>query len=426
MIKEIFSDGIFSLFNKICYFGFKTLAIILITRSLGEDVGGEFIFLVGFLEVLRVVTDFGVDLFVIKKYNDSTDKIKLLNVTFAQKILSGVIVLLLFCLYSFVQGYQYNVYIPIVLALPVALFFNFSNSYFQSLNSNKSLTFPIAIASIATCTIFAIQYFLNVKFNAWDYLCVELLFVSLVTLKLFVSVKFRFIRTSAFDVLMSILSLYKYTLSIGLTAVVVIIYSRIDNFYLKTFAPGDLAAYGQIFRMVDPLVMVSSVFSTVAYARFCRINLQEKNAFTKVFQFLLCIVAYGVLSSLVYFFIIKYLGHFVLISNVNNDFLIMMFLIVACVKCINGGTTAIIQSQGFYKVGLYVSYVCILTSIPTMYFLIMKYGVKGAAMTILLVECISFILLLCSFFMIKKMRPKKNIRNVINESSLNRISLFYL
>ncbi|HAG7957494.1 TPA: O17/O44/O106 family O-antigen flippase, partial [Escherichia coli] len=133
-----------------------------------------------------------------------TDKIKLLNVTFAQKILSGVIVLLLFCLYSFVQGYQYNVYIPIVLALPVALFFNFSNSYFQSLNSNKSLTFPIAIASIATCTIFAIQYFLNVKFNAWDYLCVELLFVSLVTLKLFVSVKFRFIRTSAFDVLMSI------------------------------------------------------------------------------------------------------------------------------------------------------------------------------------------------------------------------------
>lgn len=44
MIKEIFSDGIFSLFNKICYFGFKTLAIILITRSLGEDVGGEFIF----------------------------------------------------------------------------------------------------------------------------------------------------------------------------------------------------------------------------------------------------------------------------------------------------------------------------------------------------------------------------------------------
>ncbi|EIY6398657.1 O17/O44/O73/O77/O106 family O-antigen flippase, partial [Escherichia coli] len=181
MIKEIFSDGIFSLFNKICYFGFKTLAIILITRSLGEDVGGEFIFLVGFLEVLRVVTDFGVDLFVIKKYNDSTDKIKLLNVTFAQKILSGVIVLLLFCLYSFVQGYQYNVYIPIVLALPVALFFNFSNSYFQSLNSNKSLTFPIAIASIATCTIFAIQYFLNVKFNAWDYLCVELLFVSLVT-----------------------------------------------------------------------------------------------------------------------------------------------------------------------------------------------------------------------------------------------------
>lgn len=102
-----------------------------------------------------MVTDFGVDLFVIKKYNDSTDKIKLLNVTFAQKILSGVIVLLLFCLYSFVQGYQYNVYIPIVLALPVALFFNFSNSYFQSLNSNKS---HVSDRNCIYCNVYDLRY----------------------------------------------------------------------------------------------------------------------------------------------------------------------------------------------------------------------------------------------------------------------------
>lgn len=194
-----------------------------------------------------MVTDFGVDLFVIKKYNDSTDKIKLLNVTFAQKILSGVIVLLLFCLYSFVQGYQYNVYIPIVLALPVLYFLISQIAIFNlSIPINLSrFRSQLHLLQRVRSSLFSI--FLNVKFNAWDYLCVELLFVSLVTLKLFVSVKFRFIRTSAFDVLMSILSLYKYTLSIGLTAVVVIIYSRIDNFYLKTlFAQGSCSIWPDI------------------------------------------------------------------------------------------------------------------------------------------------------------------------------------
>lgn len=409
MIKEIFSDGIFSLFNKICYFGFKTLAIILVTRSLGEQVGGDFIFLVGLLEVLRVVTDFGVDIFSIKKYNELSDnKLSLLNLVLNQKIISGLTVGVIFLFYCFFNGYDYGTYLPIVLALPVALFFNLSNSYFQALNDNKKLTLPIVIASIVTCFVFIIQYLSSTKFDAWDYLCVEFIFVFFVSAKLFRFVTFKFIKNSFLNLLKSIFILYKATLSIGLTAVVVIIYSRVDNFYIKSFAPDDLAAYGQIFRMIDPLVMVSSVFSTVAYARFCRINLQEKYAFSKVFQFLLCIVAYGVFSSFVYFFIMKYLGVYIVIPNVNNSYLIMMFLIVAFVKCINGGTTAIIQSQGYYKIGLYISYICIIISIPVMYFLVKIHGVKGAAMTILIVESISFILLLCGFFVIKKMPPKKN------------------
>ncbi|EEO0446203.1 O17/O44/O106 family O-antigen flippase, partial [Salmonella enterica subsp. enterica serovar Uzaramo] len=306
MIKEIFSDGIFSLFNKICYFGFKTLAIILVTRSLGEQVGGDFIFLVGLLEVLRVVTDFGVDIFSIKKYNELSDnKLSLLNLVLNQKIISGLIVGVIFLFYCFFNGYDYRTYLPVVLALPVALFFNLSNSYFQALNDNKKLTLPIVIASIVTCFVFIIQYLSLAKFDAWDYLFVEFIFVFFVSAKLFRFVSFKFFKNSFFNLLKSIFILYKATLSIGLTAVVVIIYSRVDNFYIKSFAPDDLAAYGQIFRMIDPLVMVSSVFSTVAYARFCRINLQEKYAFSKVFQFLLCIVAYGVFSSFVYFFIMK-------------------------------------------------------------------------------------------------------------------------
>ncbi|RLZ95025.1 O17/O44/O106 family O-antigen flippase, partial [Enterobacter hormaechei subsp. hoffmannii] len=52
MLKDILSDGIYALFNKVSYFGAKTLAIVLITRELGIESGGVFIFLIGTLEIL--------------------------------------------------------------------------------------------------------------------------------------------------------------------------------------------------------------------------------------------------------------------------------------------------------------------------------------------------------------------------------------
>lgn len=100
MLKDILSDGIFALFNKISYFGAKTLAIVLITRELGVDTGGSFIFLIGTLEILRVVSDFGVDIFVIKKYSDVENPIKLLKKVFFQKVSIGIFVSILFFVIS--------------------------------------------------------------------------------------------------------------------------------------------------------------------------------------------------------------------------------------------------------------------------------------------------------------------------------------
>ena len=78
MIRDIFNDGIYSLINKIGYFGAKTIAIILITRTLGVDEGSQFIFLISIIEIMRVIGDFGVDVYVIRKYGDVPNKERLL------------------------------------------------------------------------------------------------------------------------------------------------------------------------------------------------------------------------------------------------------------------------------------------------------------------------------------------------------------
>ncbi|HGH4644861.1 TPA: O17/O44/O106 family O-antigen flippase [Enterobacter roggenkampii] len=402
MLKDILSDGIFALFNKISYFGAKTLAIVLITRELGVDTGGSFIFLIGALEILRVVSDFGVDIFVIKKYSDVENPIKLLKKVFFQKVSIGIFVSILFFVISYAFGYGRDIYIPISLSLFFALLFNLSNSYFQSQNLNKALSPSIALALVLTFLSYGVQFILKIPFTAWDYLLAEGFFVSAVTIHLFRKVGWKSIRAEGKITLKDVFVLYRHTVSIGLNAMVVIIYSRLDNIYIKNIVPEGLAAYGQIFRLVDPLVMVSSLFSTVAYAKFSRMDLRSYGNITKVYPFIYMIVGYITLSTVCYYAVLSFFGRYIILDNENNNIMILGFLLIAGIKCMNGALTSIIQSQGLYRFGLYIALICMFIAIPLMYILVQQYGTIGAIFTIASVELTSMILLAVSIGLLTK------------------------
>ena len=403
MLKDILSDGIFALFNKVSYFGAKTLAIVLITRELGIEAGGTFIFLIGTLEILRVISDFGVDIYVIKKYSEVENSIRLLKRVFIQKIFVGVFVSILFYVICYTLGYHKNIYIPISISLFFALLFNLSNSYFQSKNLNKALSPSIAIAVALTFLIYGLQFILKIPFTAWNYLLAEGVFVSSVTIRLFREVGWKSILAVGKVTMKDIFSLYQHTVSIGLNAMVVIIYSRLDNIYIKNIVPEGLAAYGQVFRLVDPLVMVSSLFSTVAYAKFSRLDLRSHGNINKVYPFIYMIMAYIVLSSVAYFTFLSLFGRYIILDNENNNIMIIGFLLIAGIKCMNGALTSIIQSQGLYRFGLYIALICMCIAIPLMYVLVNHYGTLGAIFTIASVELTSMILLAVSIgFLTKK------------------------
>ncbi|VDZ65129.1 Uncharacterised protein [Serratia odorifera] len=79
---------------------------------------------------------------------------------------------------------------------------------------------------------------------------------------------------------------------------------------------------------------------------------------------------------------------------------------IAAVKCVNGALTAMLQSQGLFKVGLFTSILCFIVALPAMYYATTRWGVTGTAGSILLVESISFVcLLLFLFIYMKKDKP---------------------
>jgi len=199
----------------------------------------------------------------------------------------------------------------------------------------------------------------------------------------------------------NIFSLYSKTKSIGFNAIIVIIYSRLDNFYIKHFDPASLASYGQVFRLIDPLVMISSVFSTVAYARFSHYDLRQGNITKKITPFLFCVIFYGLISSSIYYLAISLFGNRILLYTNNVNSIVICFLFVASIKCVNGALTSIIQSQGLYRFGLYTASVCMIVAVPLMYILTLKYGAIGAVYSIITVESISLLLLLTCVFLMK-------------------------
>lgn len=406
MLREILNDGIYSLINKVFYFGAKTLAIILITHSLGASQGGQFIFLISIVEIIRVTCDFGVDIYVIKRYGEVVQKNKLLVTVFYQKMTSGILFYLMLIGYCILEKYDFSIYLPVSLALVFSLLFNLSNSYFQSLNQNKVLTPAITFASAIVISIFGFVWFSNFKLEPFNYLLVEMVFFCSVLYVLSKKIVLKNINELWKYDFSSILQLYRKTYSIGITAIIVIIYSRLDNIYLKVFDSKNLAVYGQIFRMVDPLVMVSSVFSTVAYAKFSKFDLRKKE--TKVMPFIFMMGSYVLFSSLGYYIFLVIIGErFVLPTN-YFQVLVLGFLCIAGIKCLNGALTAILQSQGLYRIGLYVAFICILIAVPTMYFLIKKFQVLGSIYAIILIESVSFILLAFSVFSLSNHRVFKH------------------
>lgn len=397
MLKEIFNDGVYALFNKICYFGAKTLAIILITGSLGTEKGGQFIFLIGVVEILRVTCDFGVDIFVIKKYGEVTNKEQLLITVFYQKIGTGLLFSSLMAGCCYAMMYNIEFFTPISMALIFSLLFNLSNSYFQSLNENKQLTPFIIVASIIVISFFCILYLNGVEYKPYGYLLVESVFFLSVFFALFRKIGFHIAKGLREFEFRSVIKLYKNTYSIGITAFLVIIYSRLDNIYLNIYDPQNLAVYGQMFRLVDPLVMVSSVFSTVAYAKFSRFDLRKKEV--NVRPFIIMMAAYVVVSSIGYYIMLNTLGKMFILPTVYFQYFALGFLCIAGIKCLNGALTALLQSQGLYKIGMCISLVCICLAIPIMYIFIRYHQALGAIYSIITIELVSFILLSISVFM---------------------------
>lgn len=83
--------------------------------------------------------------------------------------------------------------------------------------------------------------------------------------------------------------------------------------------------YGQVFRLVDPLVMVSSVFSTVAYAKFSNFNLRKREV--KVKPFIYMMLMYVLLGSISYYIVLSIIGEWFVLPTSHFQTFVLGFYV---------------------------------------------------------------------------------------------------
>lgn len=404
MIKNIINDSIFSLINKVFYFLLKTISIIIIINYTESSITKVFIICLSIIEIMRVIIDFGIDTHSIRIFArlDIEEKTQHVNIILRQKIIFGIVSALIVCTITYFIYKSIMVFL-IILAMPFTLIFNLPICYYQSMGESYKLIKNITLSTLIMGMILGVGgiFLKENNFSIVLYLINEIIFSVSVLYALF---KNKIIRFNINYSIIDLFKLYKGSLYIGMTAMIVIIYSRADNFILTYLNSQQLDLYATVFRFVEPFLMVFSVFSTVLYATLARNNLRHKSIFIILLIVILVLVFIGFMYWRFIGFIMPYVSPIIRNEILLSDKVLLILILVVMVKCNNSVLTALVLSKGMFKISFISAIFSFVVAIPTLFIFIKKFDILGSGYALIFTEITSFLFL---FILLVKNRNVK-------------------
>jgi len=252
--------------------GLSRIGILLgIAHVYGPGSFGQVSLAISLVEILRTFSEFGVDTVSIRKFAhvDPSDRPQLLASIAGTKLILGT------CFYflgvgalSFVANNRAEIWLGVIAGL--ALFFSSLlgaiSSYFQSSFSMARILRTTLVSS----TISVLFAFVSIYARAPLLLVIVALPMAdainlfLISRRLDAPLRMRFsIQQAA--------ALLRESLPVGVMAVLVVLYIRLDNLFVFKFAgEASLGVYALCYRLIEPGLMVPAAFSTTAYALLSR------------------------------------------------------------------------------------------------------------------------------------------------------------
>jgi O-antigen/teichoic acid export membrane protein len=389
------------LFGRAGVVFFTLIATGLLTRFLGPEGYGNYVFLTSFIMIFVTLSDWGTGMISVR---EASKEAKIQPLIFGNILLIRLILCLVFFLIANCLAFYFSVFSPLLLAVFLASFLIIFLSVRSSINTvfQTKLLFEKQVLSDlfqAGLFLLALFIFLPLRPN----LANVFLLLSFSALLAMILAVFLVRKTASFQFSFSSKLFYKIfreSLPLGAFLIIFSVYNRIDTLILQAFqGPEAVGYYGLAYKVHDNLVLVAaylmnSLFPILSSASRNKANEIYKKTFDLLFAAGLVVVGgVFVFAPL----IIGILGG----ENFSPSILLLRILVLAtAIAYLNHLTGYFLIALGKQKISLIIAVFALFFNVFLNLIFIPLFSSLAAALITILTE--GLVLLLTSYYLGRK------------------------
>jgi O-antigen/teichoic acid export membrane protein len=377
--------------------GARFVILFLLAKSTDPANYGAIIFALSVVEIARYFADLGVDTYSIRKFATISDLDTQSFIGTLTLVKSGlsIIVYIIFLFVSWISGNGQFQFVNLTLGMLIftTLASNLVISYFQGKLQVKEIVVPITVANIISiaCIIVATVTGISLYYTLLFLVGGEILSTILL---------FFVLRSRGFTIWFTTLNvneisvLLKHSLPIGITAIFVAMYTRLDVLILKAFFDAETVGYyGVAYRMTEPFQLIAASFAMSVYSQMSTTLLYSKSsAISHTKQYLLAVASYGTLIGFLLFFTIPFVITWWL-PNYHQSIAIAQILAITLVfRCLSSAIAAILQAHGRFSLITRIAAWNLLFISALLWFFVRENGAIGAALALLCGELVNVLI----------------------------------
>lgn len=396
--------------NKVVMF----VMSILIARSFGNILYGEFNYALSFVPTFSIIADFGLNNLVIREIARNKDKASnIIGNSLILKIFLSLITILLMIITTLILHNNQTGNLLLYIFIPYVIFNgynNFSKSIYRAFEKMKFETYLKTIEGIGLLLYIIIALLLNKNIfivtasfaiMAFITATVSLLWIQ----KFFSKLKFKADKKT-------LLFLLKESWPFALSGLFVVIYFNIDTIMVNVIRGAEETGYyAASYNFIIASFMIPSILNSALYPMLSQYHNNIQKIEKKIHSYLATLLGISVIGTLLLYFFADQLIYIVYGSEFQNSVkslhILAFMLPFLFYSSFMGILFSAINKQ---KASTLILTISVIINIGANYVLITRYGQTGAAAASL-IGCIVMCILLYGYY--TKTKRKTTYQNTI-------------
>ncbi len=370
----------------------------ILTRALGPEKYGIYVFVITFLSFFSVLSDFGTSLVIVREAAGDRQKNRNIIATFWYvRLLLTMLAFILPIVAVFLFPYSAIIRISVIVgsaSIALSNFAGFPNALFQIENRIDIVSYLDLLGKLVTlgATLLFLFYHLDV---AWFIAAIGIgnavsLIAGLIISKASIT-EYRNAKPSSRDMG----TLIRSSMMVGITSLLAIMYFKLDTFMLSIFRPSaEIGYYGLAYKVFENILMLWGFYMASAYPALSASYSRDKKTFAdvrKVSLQIAIIAGFGLVGILYLLapMILNVLGG----STFHESFPALRILILAVpLLCLNNfGYHILIIRKEEQKI-IYLFLGSLAFNVIMNLYMIPHYGFIGASITTLATEVLNTVI----------------------------------